>query len=305
MGLRELLDYGQVQGDGNIMFRFGLWRFFVILAATIIALSCTGNGTKSADGKNGNAKNPGAASSTDVEMTTTDGIKITGTFYNAGNANDAPGILLVHQLGKDRSTYSDFQKALAEKGFMSLAIDLRGHGGSTQNGTLEFGKFTKEEWMKAANDIDSGIEYLMSQTSAGIGIVGASIGANLAVIAVSEAKSSGKQYPVDAIVLLSPGLNYHGIQPLLYARGLEKIPVLVVSAENDKQSYPGSQSMSQAARGGELKTVSGQVHGTDMFKEIPGIPQEIIDWLYSKIARQPSEIENPENSGDNPGETNP
>ncbi|MFH1675905.1 MAG: alpha/beta fold hydrolase [bacterium] len=283
------------------MFRLGLWRFLVIFSAAIFALSCTGNGKKSADGK---VKKPAGVSSTDIKLTTEDGIKIAGTFFNAGNAQDAPGILLIHMLGKDRSTYADFQKALAEKGFMSLAIDLRGHGGSTQDGTLDFNKFTKDEWMKAINDINSGIEYLMSQTSDGIGIVGASIGANLAVVAVSEAKSSGKDFPVDAIILMSPGLNYRGVQPLLYARGLEKIPVLVVSAENDKGSYPGSQSMSQAARGGELKTVSGEVHGTDILSEIPGISQELIDWLYSKINRQSAEIESPENSGENPGETN-
>ncbi len=225
------------------------------------------------------------AAQADVTLTTSDGIDIAGTFVEGTGDGPRAACLLVHMLGQDRGTYEDFQESLAQVGISSLAIDMRGHGDSTANNTLNFRQFSQEEWAEAANDFIAGMEYLRSHPNvdAGrLGIVGASIAANLAVVAAADDISSGVRNPAKCLVLLSPGIGYHGIAPLPRARELEQTPVLIFSATDDRQSYSGSQSLSQAARNAELESVAGNAHGTDLF-EVEDTAGRLVEWLVARL----------------------
>jgi dienelactone hydrolase len=245
-----------------------------------------------------------------VELTTSDGLTIVGTFVPAQGASPAPACLLVHQLGADRSTYSDFQQALAAAGIASLAIDMRGHGESTGGAELSHRGFSQEQWEDVANDFKAGLDYLRSQNGVDptrLGIVGASIAANLAVIFAADEISSGAANTVKALVLLSPGTRYHGIQPLPRARDLGRIPVLVVSSSHDSQSYPGSQSLSQAARNATLETFEGSAHGTDIFNTEQDAISRLVEWLSGNLRSGAPADTTPDESGtgaDEDAETN-
>jgi len=230
------------------------------------------NGTESAD-PTGHGR---------VEIETSDGITIIGTMIRISGIEPRPACLLVHQLGSDRSAYNEFQKKLMEAGINSLAIDMRGHGESTQNGELDFEDFRNEQWAECKNDIKAGLDFLRDAESVNplsIGIVGASIGANLAVVEAADEMIENIDNTPACLVLLSPGADYHGIQPLHRAHDLEHIPVYIASAEEDRQSFRGSQSLSQAARGGELFSIPGSDHGTGLFDANPDFMAELIDWL--------------------------
>ena len=252
----------------------------LIVCLALSTLGCPGPAPESDDGNR--TWHSVSVTSDEVTLTTEDGVEIFGTFITPGIDTPVPVVLLVHQYGLDRSSYLDFQAALVEVGIASLAIDMRGHGESTAGGTLEYSRFTQTDWTAAANDIKAGLDYLRSSQACDwtrLGVVGASISANLAVVAAADEIQSGQEIVAICLVLLSPGVSYHGIMPSPRASDLGHTPVLIVSAEDDRQSYPGSQSLSQAARNARLESLEGDRHGTDLWSDDPGVMDLIIEWL--------------------------
>ena len=78
---------------------------------------------------------------------------------------EAPVVILLHMYGHDRSSWNPLIPHLTVEGFAVAAIDLRGHGESTQReeDTLDFGSFRRggenlftEMWM----DIDASVAWL-------------------------------------------------------------------------------------------------------------------------------------------------
>ena len=243
----------------------------------------TGGGTSGPNqgGTQGTSTQTGA-----ITLTASDGVATAAVFVKGSGDGPLPACLLVHMLGKDKSTYSDFQAKLADVGVSSLAIDLRGHGESTQGGTLDFKSLTDEQWALAKNDLVAGLDNLRSRSDvnpAMIGIVGASIGANLALVVAADQLSQGAPNPPKCLVLLSPGRNYHGIEPIPRARDVRHVPVYIVSAKEDGQSFSTSQTLTNATKG-ELKEYEGKDHGTDLFTAHPELVGEIIQWIKNRVA---------------------
>lgn len=94
-------------------------------------------------------------------------------------------------------------RSLTQGGFSVIAIDLRGHGASEGN----WRSFSPREFNAVVLDVKAAKDYLISRgvKPGRMGIVGASIGAN---IALRYAAEDGE---IKTVVLLSPGLNYRGV----------------------------------------------------------------------------------------------
>lgn len=259
---------------------------FTVVIFLILTGACAGNGqdTDTPDEQSGSDEKQ-ALNTNDlgqVEFETSDGVTIIGSLELATGVEKSPACLLVHMLGSDRSSYSEFQRKLLNAGISSLAIDMRGHGDSTAGGSLNYRDFSAGEWSAVVNDIKAGMDFLRGLDridSAHIGIVGASIAANLAVVATSEENHDAVENTASCLVLLSPGIKYHEVRPLAFARDLGQIPVYIASAEEDTQSYRGSQSLSQAAREGELFSFPGSDHGTDLFDVHMNFMDDLVAWL--------------------------
>ena len=82
-------------------------------------------------------------------------------------------------------------------------------------------------------------------------------------------------------MLLSPGEDYHGIGTFVpNEQYMGKM--LLVSSENDVQSYSATSALSKRANGQHMFTSYANAgHGTDMLKEADLI-QTIVDWLKKK-----------------------
>ena len=96
-----------------------------------------------------------------------------------------PVAVMVHGVGAGKGEWDDFSRELWGLGFGTLAIDLRGHGESTRGpqGSEGYASFDAAgEWPRAQADIESAVGFLNARgiSSPRIGIVGGSIGANLA-----------------------------------------------------------------------------------------------------------------------------
>ena len=283
-------------------------KFLLFLTISVLSLFLCGCPQPQTNGvRNGDTPEPvtGTTVSSMITIRTSDNIQLTGTWMAVGGEGQKPAALLVHMLGHNRNTFRSFQQVLAEEGISSLAIDLRGHGESTMGGTLDYNDFSEEEWQAVENDLLAGLDWLRSQPNVDpskIGIVGASIGANLAVIAAAGEHTGGIENPPQFVVLLSPGLRYTFPLDPGVARGLRSIPVYIASAMDDMQSFRGSQSISNAS-GGELHEFEGSDHGTDLFDAHPEFMNDLALWIKNRVIAQPSDDDGPEEISE-PASTN-
>ncbi|MBX7257695.1 MAG: alpha/beta hydrolase [Candidatus Hydrogenedentes bacterium] len=217
-------------------------------------------------------------------LTTSDGYRIAATLYPAEKPG-SPGLVLVHMLGADRSIWEGFARRAQREGYSSLAIDLRGHGDSRGPGDtdLSYKSFDTGEWLKALQDIDAAKSALLKRGNdpENIAIVGASIGANLALrYAVEHAD-------IQAVVMLSPGLDYHGIEiePDMVAYG--KRPSLMLTSTGDSYSASSCSTLKALAPGFcELREYGGAAHGTDILDAEPASVDQVFLWLTHIIGPQ-------------------
>ncbi len=107
-----------------------------------------------------------------------------------------------------------------------------------------------------------------------LGLVGASIGANLAL---SYAQGDPQ---IQAIVLLSPGEAYKGLKILPVMKDYRRRPVLILAAEGDSHSAATARKLKRAARDYcEVRIYPGTAHGTDLLAAARNAPGQIFLWL--------------------------
>lgn len=215
---------------------------------------------------------PSSASVQDITYLTDDGMNISGTYY-PGTGQDA--VILLHMLGRDRSSWEKLPQVLNSEGFGVLAIDLRGHGKSTQ-GTYDFKAFSAAEFKNMVYDVKGAKQFVKKRGVTGdIAIIGASIGANLALAYAAQDKD------IQDIILLSPGQDYRGIGtfvPNEQYRG----SMLLVASQDDARSYADTEQLSKRANGPHsFHSYPDAGHGTDMLKEADLIPT-ITGWVKDK-----------------------
>jgi len=246
-----------------------------------LTLNVTVNQTTTSNGtQTPTAKPP----SQDVSYITADSWKIQGTFYSSKSAIPKAGIILLHQVGSDRSGFDSLVPVLHESIPEAdiLAIDLRGHGRSTNLGT--YSKFISGDYRAMTNDVKGAVDYLkfFRHVSDNFYIVGASVGSS---VAINYADSDSA---IQKIVMLSPGMNYQGVD-IKNALGKVRKEVYFVAANEDEQSVTDAQAAYQLSNA-YTKEVSiyksiGAAHGTDMLttsatsKTEEPLATKIANWL--------------------------
>lgn len=214
----------------------------------------------------------------DISYTTQDNCAIAAVLYTPQNPN-GQAVLCLHQLQLDHTTYDHFARELCSRGLYVLVPDLRGHGASiSMNGrTVTHESMTEDEFKKIPGiDIEAAKEFLRSQCkidAESIGIVGASIGANAALV------SAGRNPQTKFVVALSPGLDYRGIQPANEVTQIQK-PTLIVASQDDTYSAASSAELFQKipARNKQIQIVGVSAHGTKMFQDLE-LEKFVLDWI--------------------------
>jgi len=217
----------------------------------------------------------------EITFITEDGVKISGNYFKP-KKEPALVFLLLHMMPSTKESWNEFAAHLQNKGFAALAIDLRGHGRSTdKNGTrLDYKEFKDSEHRESMKDIAAAKEFLKGQDVdiSGMAIAGASIGANLALWQASIDKD------VLLLILLSPGLNYRGIQAAQLAPHYSG-PVYILASEMDTtNAAQSSRELFKIFPGDkELKIIQGNSHGTNMFIQEPDLIDKLLEGTTSKI----------------------
>ena len=219
----------------------------------------------------------------DADLTAEDGTKLKVTYYAA--AKPGPGVLLLHQCNRDRTTWQILARRLAEKGVHVLTLDYRGYG---ESGGPRFGDITPQERQRTVNedwpgDVDVAYNYLVARPGVdkeNIGAAGASCGVNQSI------QLARRRSNVKTIALLSGNTDQQGREYLEYAAWM---PVFVAASEDDGGALPSMRWLLGFSGNPQNKLVEYKAagHGTDMFDVETGLEPALVEWFDLHLIRKP------------------
>jgi len=212
------------------------------------------------------------ASGRAVTFASLDGTALSAEYYEA-SARPAPAVVLVHMFTRSRSDWGNLPDRLQDAGITALAIDLRGHGGSSGS---------QQVLADMVQDVRAAVQWLAARPGVrpgSIGLVGASLGASLSLLATVELPA------VRAIALLSPSLDYRGLRTDLglikrlggrsmwfAASGEDPLALRTLRDFAAETSGPREQLISNAA-----------AHGTALLERDPEVGRALVDWLRRSL----------------------
>ncbi len=212
-----------------------------------------------------------AAQVQEVSFRTDDGVNIAGSLFLP--ARSGPGIILLHALSRTREDWHPVATRLADAGFVVLAIDLRGHGAS---GPLPEGA-TLENLTDMVADVKAARAFLAARREVSpnrIGIGGASIGANLAILFAAGDPT------VRSLALLSPGIDFRGLRPEAALKKYGERPALLVASQEDNYAANSARQFAGSGPGvRDLRILNGAGYGTVMFVRQPELAAALVDWF--------------------------
>ena len=214
-----------------------------------------------------------------VSFQTEDSVTIVGTW------NDCPApravALLLHMMPATKESFAALQAKLAGSRIASLAIDLRGHGESVecdQEARVDYHDFDDSGHQASRMDVLAAarwIEERMHLAGEKLALIGASIGANLALQYAAEHPT------VPAVVALSPGLVYRGVATKPSVTAMAKGQrLLLIASQDDGYSYDTVLKLAEASLAKtEVIRLTDGGHGTAMFEANPDLFDRIVEWI--------------------------
>jgi tetratricopeptide (TPR) repeat protein len=244
-----------------------------------------------------------------VDLKASDGTPLKATFFAA--AKPGPGVLLIHQVNRDRKSWEGIAAQLATAGINTLTLDMRGIGesGGTRWEKLPDTELSKH-WRGWPEDVDAALQYLVSQPGVKRDMIGLG-GAGL--LGVDNSVEAARRHPAEikSLVLMSGETFRDGLQFLHQA---SQLPELFVFSDEDE--YPPTQDAMKllyvTASSASKKLVHysaaedapwlwyepfdlGRVpaqggHGTDMFQVHPELPGIIVHWFVTTLTKAPGHV---------------
>jgi pimeloyl-ACP methyl ester carboxylesterase len=160
--------------------------------------------------------------------------------YTAPASSSSLVLVCLHGLGSSRGEWAPLIRQATQRGWGCVAYDLRGHGNS--RGTMAGNTINQEDpengrdpdfWKLFPTDLGEVLSALEKRSGADanrIVVAGASLGANVAVTFAAQRPG------LRGVVLLSPGLDYAGLQtegPMM----ILETPALLVAARPDRYAF--------------------------------------------------------------------
>lgn len=215
---------------------------------------------------------PGAVAARPVAFAADDGTTLAGTFYES-DVRPSPGVVLVHMLHRSRSDWADVGGQLAAAGVSALAFDLRGHGGSSGQA---------DALPAMTRDVGAAVEWLAARAGLrpdAIGVAGASLGANLALMAAAERPA------IRAVAAISPSVDYRGVRvgPDVMRRIGER-PVWLAASTEDPLALRTLKELSPSGPGPRDQYLSpAAAHGTNLLTADGNLSRALVDWLCQRL----------------------
>ncbi len=214
-----------------------------------------------------------AAPPQDVSFRTDDGVSIAATLYVA--PRPGPAVILLHMLSRTRMDWQAAAVRLADAGITALAIDLRGHGASDPAPAGS----DATDLTRMVADIKAARAYLAARrdvVTGKVGIAGASIGANLALLYAATDPT------VRSLALLSPGIDYRGLRPEAAMHKYGDRPAMLMSSQEDNYATNSAKQLATTGPGigvRDLHVLTGAGHGTTILVRQPEAVAVLVDWF--------------------------
>jgi pimeloyl-ACP methyl ester carboxylesterase len=248
----------------------------------------------------------------EVVVSTSDGMKLAGTWWDAPESG-APGAVLLHMEKSDRSAWTPLVASLRARGFDVLALDLRGHGGSVKQArggdlAARAAKGDAKLFAEMVQDAIAGVRFLVKDGKCGakrVAVVGA--GATGAV-----AVDTARRFPAEtaAVVCLTPGppaapaaaapgaAGAAGAAPASPPPPDKPILLLVHQSEADAgaralhDAIPKSRLVvyEEAAPASASADGATWAHGTRMLGRIPLVEQTVASFLAASTGSKKDDV---------------
>jgi pimeloyl-ACP methyl ester carboxylesterase len=214
---------------------------------------------------------------------TADKTRLMADIYSAPGDKAHPCVILLHQLGRNNGDMVPLIQPLLAEGFTVVNLDMRGHGASVNRltGNVPYNKFTDADWAQLPFDLRVVRDNLITVPNIDVqkfAVIGASIGANASIIQARMAAN------IAAAVLLSPGMDFHGLKPAEAMAGYHK-PVLLVAAKDDVYSADSALKLSKMNSKSTLDILPNGGHGYQMFVAHPELAKQIATWLHNAMPK--------------------
>ena len=201
-----------------------------------------------------------AAAQRRVTFRAEDGATLTGAYYEPSQ-RPAPGIVLLPMLRRSHADWDAAASQLSDAGFAVVALDYRG----------------SEELGAYALDVRAAKAFLRERPeviAARIGIAGASIGANLAVLDAADDPG------VLSIALLSPGSDYKGLRTEAAMKKFGARPALLAGSTKDPYSARTIRHLTTIGTGlREVRLTDAIAHGTVLVSRDAELIPALVDWF--------------------------
>ena len=201
-----------------------------------------------------------AAAPRRVTIRADDGVTVGAAYYDPGR-RPAPGILLLHMLRRSHADWDAAASRLSDAGFAVLSLDFRGG----------------DDVAGFARDVKAAKAFLRERpevAGSSIGIAGASLGANLALLAAADDPG------VMSLALLSPGLEYKGLRTEAAMKKYGSRSALFLGSTQDP--YAGRSIRALIAIGPgtrEVRLTDAVAHGTALLTRDPDLIGVLVDWF--------------------------
>ena len=201
-----------------------------------------------------------------AQFRTTDGVTIAATVYDAATT-PAPAVVLVHMLTRSKDDWQPFAERLQAAGFTAVAIDLRGHGQSSgaaaPSPAMALDVQAATLWLAERSDVTRGA----------VAIVGASLGASLALLAAADVAA------VRGTALLSPAADYRGVRVEAALKKYGTRPMLLVASTEDPYALRTVRALAESHPEREQRLSPVAAHGSQLLARDPDVAATLVDWL--------------------------
>jgi dienelactone hydrolase len=243
--------WGSINPFVSTLMRFGS-------AFVALGLLATAAGVASVDVR--------AASARRITVRTEDGVTLNGTYFEASR-HPAPGVVLLHMLTRNHEDWAAAGGRLADAGYAVLAIDFR-NGGDADAASLELDVRAAKAFLRERPEV----------IPSSLGIAGASIGANMAVIDAADDPT------VQSIALLSPGLDYRGLRTEAAMKKFGGRAAFLVSSTKDPYAWRSVKTLTEIGTGSrEVRLSDALAHGTVLLQRDPDLVAALVDWFRKTL----------------------
>ena len=201
-----------------------------------------------------------AATARRVSVRAEDGVMLTGAYYESAR-RPSPGIVLLHVQRRSHADWDAAASQLADAGFAVLALDFR----------------SAEDFAALSMDVRAAKAFLRERAEVvptSIGLAGASIGANLAMIDAAD------DPVVLSVALLSPGIDYRGLRTEPAMKKFAARPALLLGSTRDPYARRSIRHLTAIGSGTrEVRLTDAVAHGTTLLLRDPDLIGALVDWF--------------------------